>query len=406
MTISREYAFSDVHTLTRASAAWGFDSSGALTEFASGTARAPTYDPTTLALRGLLLEPAATNLVRNPRCEGAVAGTPGTIPTTGWFLLDSATYARRIVGLATERNIPCVDVEWTVAAGAAATNIIFADTPAAAAGTAVVGGYYLRVVSGAAPQFRFVWQDGVATVNRSYFTVSSALTRYTDAYTTAVGGTLARCTLGIAAAPAGAVFVLRIGAPQVEPGAVATTPNLPPAAAPAASTRAADDLSGANLPLWWSADAGTWILTATLPAAAPSSRANGLLRMDDGTADEAIRLENTAGGSALRAVVRSGGADTATLAIGSMVAGTEFEIRLSYGPAGVWASLNGAAPVSVAATMPANLSRVLYGRSSATAGADTMAGWLRAVRYYPVQLTSAVAAAPGLPWDGKTLATV
>ena len=68
------------YSFRRASTGWCFDAFGALVAVATDTPRYD-HDPITLANLGLLMEEARTNAVRNPRFEGAIAGTPGTAPT-------------------------------------------------------------------------------------------------------------------------------------------------------------------------------------------------------------------------------------------------------------------------------------------------------------------------------------
>jgi hypothetical protein len=61
-------------TFTRASAGWRFDSAGTLQQAATDAPRFD-HDPVTGAVRGLLLEPARTNSIRNSANGGAVVGT-------------------------------------------------------------------------------------------------------------------------------------------------------------------------------------------------------------------------------------------------------------------------------------------------------------------------------------------
>ena len=67
-------------TFNRGSAGWCFDATGALVQVAADTPRFD-YDPITRARRGILLEEARTNTIRNPRAEGSAAGSPGSTPT-------------------------------------------------------------------------------------------------------------------------------------------------------------------------------------------------------------------------------------------------------------------------------------------------------------------------------------
>ena len=112
-------------TLTRASTAWYWDSSGNLASAATDTARF-TYNPATLALQGLLNEPAATNSLRNSSNGGAVAGTPGTAPTHWAVTGNVASVNREVVGTATVNGLSCTDLRWSgTPSGNATISIIF-----------------------------------------------------------------------------------------------------------------------------------------------------------------------------------------------------------------------------------------------------------------------------------------
>ncbi len=103
------------YTFRRASTGWCFDATGALLAVAID---APRYDhdPITLASLGLLMEEARTNAVRNPRFEGAAAGTPGTAPTymSG---LNGSGLTSSVVGTGTASGVPYVDVRLQGTAG-------------------------------------------------------------------------------------------------------------------------------------------------------------------------------------------------------------------------------------------------------------------------------------------------
>ena len=106
--MARTSNFANVATVTRASTktdagGWDFTSGGTvgtLTEYASGVA---AIHPTA----GLLVEESTTNEIRNPRCEGAAAGSPGTLPTNWTFSMPSIT--GEVIGSGTEDGWPYLD---------------------------------------------------------------------------------------------------------------------------------------------------------------------------------------------------------------------------------------------------------------------------------------------------------
>lgn len=102
--------------------------------------------PLTGEYLGLLVESARTNLMRNPRLEGAVAGTPGTRPTN-WS--SGGTTGQTIVGTGVIDGIPYIELE--VALSAVGTYWWeFPEQPnsSCAAGERVMFTAYMQLVEG------------------------------------------------------------------------------------------------------------------------------------------------------------------------------------------------------------------------------------------------------------------
>ena len=86
--------------VSRASTAYADDLSGNWHQFASNVAR--------ITNKGLLSEESRTNTIRNNSGQGAVVGTPGTLPTN-WQVV-SQTITSSIVGVGNENGIDYVDI--------------------------------------------------------------------------------------------------------------------------------------------------------------------------------------------------------------------------------------------------------------------------------------------------------
>ncbi|MDW7555367.1 hypothetical protein D9623_33555 (plasmid) [Azospirillum brasilense] len=230
------------------------------------------YQPVTPACRGLLAEPTRTNSIRNPRCEGVVAGSPGTLPTN-WSSTASAGpvngITRTVVGSGTEDGIPYVDVRFsgTPTSGNQYVDVTLeTSSPTAAAGQSWAVSAFLRViagsVSGLSPQIIAYGSPGFSdngSVSASAVTGSPLRQQrfllaktFSDA---GVTGISPRVALTFPSGTAGDV-TLRIGLPQCELGARASSPILPPVSAPAASTRNADwpTFALSTLPSWNSSE--------------------------------------------------------------------------------------------------------------------------------------------------------
>ena len=204
---------------------------------------------------GLLVEEQRTNGIRNPRGEGASGATPPT-----YWGLSSVAGLTATWATSTESGLPGVD--FTVSGTATANGNIIVNlesgtSVAASNGQTWSYSPYLRLLAGTLPGTPTIQLNqntsggsGVTATTTTFAPTSASLASQRAKFVTTLagGGTVGAVQpyLIIPVANNQVVsFTLRIGAPQLELGAFATSIILPPAGSPAASTRAADSVSAA-----------------------------------------------------------------------------------------------------------------------------------------------------------------
>jgi len=265
-------------TFARASSAVVVDPTGVYREVTSNVPRFD-HDPVTGESLGLLIEEQRTNSIRNPRGEGAVAGTPGTTPTN-WAVQTVSGVLTTVVGFGTEDGISYVDIRYagTNSGSTGFPTIFFESIGGIAASASQVwsGSLYARLIAGALPtSVTFsAWELDVSNAylrNTSFsapsFTPTTAALKtqrvLAGSGTTGANTTSIRPLIAVTVNSGQAVdFTLRIGWLQLELGAFATSPILPPVGSPAQSTRAADaaNMTGTNFSSWYRHDQGTFVI--------------------------------------------------------------------------------------------------------------------------------------------------
>jgi hypothetical protein len=378
-------------TFTRASTATFFDSAGVLTSAAVDAPRFD-YNPSTLAAQGLLIEESRTNSIRNNTMVGAVAGTPGTLPTNWSGAATISGLARTIVGVGTENGISYIDVNYAGTTTAALSNSsIISTEPAnqitAASGQIWTHSVYLKLQGGSFPaattvNVRISETDGTTNLaNSTTPTVPTsaalnsqryALTRtLTNALTTFV-----QPVISLTAPNSTAIdFTLRIGLPQLELGAFATS-VIPTTTT--ALTRAVDLASVNTLSPWYNATEGTVYAeglfidvgagTAGVVSSGASARyayrsSSGVLRAFDGTT-----ITTTANSTSVNSVFKVATGYTQN---------TSLSICLNAGTVATAGTL--------AAAFTSGTSLVLGN----VAASNPMNGYLRRVVFYPRRLSNA-----------------
>lgn len=236
--------------ITRASVGYAESAAGVWSSFSSGALR--------LTDKGLLIEEARMNSIRNNSMQGAVAGTPGTAPTN-WIVSPGAGISSQIVGVTPENGIDCIDVRFFgTASGSVFPSITFEGTTNVAAAQNSVWAHsaFLKLVSGTLGTNGLLvltnFDAGGVALNQfataSISAVNSSMQRLSVSTTSATFANAAtafvRPSLQFNIANGVAVdFTLRIGWPQLELGAFATSPIRTTSAA---ATRAADVITVNN----------------------------------------------------------------------------------------------------------------------------------------------------------------
>lgn len=230
-------------TVSRASTGYVADLAGAYTSVAADTLRRSN--------RGALIEPAATNRVRNSAGAGAVAGSPGTLPTNWSLYLAPAGLSRTVVGTGTTNGVEWVDIRVTgtstsggeMTLGPEANSVLTFPASSALSGSmfAALSGGTLSGVNGIS--LRGISYNGSSYLTESGTTISltSTLTRFSLPFTSSATSNSVLFALTLQGQSGAAFdFTIRVGWPQVETGSVASSPVRTTSAS---ATRAADAAS-------------------------------------------------------------------------------------------------------------------------------------------------------------------
>lgn len=261
------------------------------------------YDHTTLQAKGLLIEEQRTNSIRNNTMVGAVAGTPGTLPTN-WTAVGTFTgLTQQIVGVGTENGITYLEIKVSGTPVSSASWDIRSETTTqvvAANGQTWTKSVYIKLVAGSLTNITlenivlgrdsggaFIsGQIGSSAIVPTNSVLSTQRTSVSFTFSSASVAYVLPAIRFNFTSGAAVDITLRIGLPQLEQGAFATS-VIPTTTA--ATTRSADIASIGTLSPWYNATAGT--LYAEFQWETTYARNNSpLFRFDDGTNNNLIQL--------------------------------------------------------------------------------------------------------------------
>lgn len=319
-------ALSDL-TVSRASSGYAGNSAGVWTSFANNVPRITDL--------GLLIEEGRTNSLRNNSMQGAVAGvfgSGGAVPTHWAGSFSGSGLTHTIVDIGTENGIDYIEmrVNGTTSGSIAgvqyfdATPNAFAISPAQvwaqSAFVKLVAGSFANVGS---LDLTFRESDSGGVFLRqtllSVLGANATLQRFSG--TTTVGASAAQGATGmrLGAAPSAAIdFTIRIGWPQTELGAFATSPIRTTSAT---ATRASDNISQTTAG-WYDPAGGSFYSEGRLHGLTASNQF--LQEVTDGTTSNELSHFVTTGGSLSTQTV-VGGASQANPFAGSIAAGALFK---------------------------------------------------------------------------------
>ena len=306
-----------------------------------------------------------TNGIRNPRQEGAATGAPGTVPTNMARNISGGMNQGEIVAIGVDQGLPYVDyrITGTVAAGTGVWTLNTENTTTIAAltGQTWTGSWFWRlvdVVSGgpSAWSMNVTESDsGGSLVLENTLSMTAATTaslssqRVSNTVTLSGGASTAFVRTRVRLSfPIGTHDVtIRIAVPQLEQGPFASSPILPPAGTPGASTRGADIVGASLSSLGIAANGACTILWhGVVPVFVPSG-VHTIACVDDGSVSNRFTLRIDQASGQLQAMRALAGA-SATANAGAVIAGTAFKGGLVINGAGrAAASFNGGAVAAV-----------------------------------------------------------
>lgn len=381
-------------TFSRASNATRFDSAGTLVTMGNNEPRFD-YNPVTLAPRGLLIEEQRVNSIRNNTMQGAVAGTPGTLPTNWPGTAGAGTLVQEIVGTGTDAGIAYIDYRLSGTTSTTAFSLFFEaqNQIVATSGQTWSTSFYVKLQAGSTTNItttrcstRGNQGSTIRESSNTNFTPTAVFQRVVNTYTLADALTdRVNGFLNLVFASGVAIDItFRIGLPQLELGAFAT--SVIPTTGTAA-TRVADaaSMTGTNFSSWYNATEGTWFADF-IPATSDYLSNKNLFLASDNTTSNFNGLRYVTAGSRPGLGVTTAGTTQASLATTAMVANTAYKMAGAYKLNDFAVSRNGAAVVTdTSGTIPT----VTQAEIGTLAGLNVGTQHILRLAYYPRRLSNA-----------------
>jgi hypothetical protein len=397
-------------TFTRSSTATRINHLGVLETVAANIPRLD-YDPVTLACKGLLIEEARTNTIRNSKNTGAtvgVVGSGGVIPTY-WAVTGSpGTVVREVIGTGVIDGAEYIDLR--LSGTTSTTNFGYAFEPSTGGVSGTIGqtwteGVSVALIGGSLSNVGYIKlqlteRDGAGAGLASYGVtdvkslLTPSLSRHVITYALVNAGTTQvqpNILVGWTSTGVAVDITLRLSAPQLEQGSFATS-YIPTSGSQV--TRAADvaKMDGANFTPWYKGTEGTFVLTASAGYVIGSGSACGLV-VGNGTSTTYLTLF-TSKSNGKPGVYSQLSATTqgSTSSASSVASGTMYVSAAAYKTDDFAVSVNGATAAadftgSTLETASPAIDRLILG-SGWDAASSTLNGHIRNVSYYPKRLTN------------------
>ena len=387
-------------TFTRASSGTFVGSDGVLQTAATNEPRFD-HNPTTGESLGLLVEEARTNSIRNNTMVGAVAGTPGTSPTN-WAVNGIGTLTQQIVGTGVVGGINYIDIRLSGTTSTSAVNLRF-ETNTGATGTNgqtfTYSCWFARIAGSASNITSITCNSNLYDAGGAYIT-SPGFTGF-DSGTNPTSFIRRAGTLTIASATSAFIqpqiaitfnsgvaidITLRIGLPQLEQGAFATS-VIPTTGATV--TRAADvaSITGTAFSGWYRQDEGSMYVDGSTAAFTGTV---GFVAINN--AGNTNRLEIRQG--RINPTVTGAGTSVTwtTLSSPTLIANTSYKQAVAFSSAshsnsiaGVLTNISSTAIPAIAAT------QLFFGiRDGQTAPTSGSSSTIKRLAFWPTRLSNEV----------------